>query len=562
VTVDIRISGATVIDGSGAPRFDADVDITGDRIVAIGRGGSPARREIAADGLILAPGFIDVHTHYDAQLHWEPTASPSSWHGVTTVLCGNCGFTLAPAKPEDSEWLVRMLSRVEGMSPEALKEGMDWRGGSFGEFWSALAPRLGINAGGYVGHSAIRRYVMGEAASERAASPDEISEMAGLLRQSLLEGALGFSSSQLAMHLAHDGREVPSNFAEANELKALAAVLGEFDGMSLEFIPRTFAEGYSPEDRELIVGMAREAGCSIELNTLARLPSNPQSWRQSMDFAHEAEGEGVRVRPMFAANRFDVFFALGSTFLFDELPAFREVLTAKHDKRTAMLRDPDTRARLKADLANPKAFAPSWDICRLEDMGPSGSAKNVGKTVETIARERGCDPFDCFLDLSLEGNLETTFMMPRRETPEELESKREMILDPLLAAGSSDGGAHLLSHVGADFPTRLLSEWTPDPLSLEQAVFRLTGDQAREHHIQARGFVREGHFADLVLFDPDRLAVGESRFVRDFPAGSSRLVRDAEGYAMTMVNGRITREDGQDTGAAAGAWLRGGGAAA
>lgn len=559
MTVDIRIVGATVVDGSGAPRFVADVDIHGDRIVAIGQGGGPARREIVADGLVLAPGFIDVHTHYDAQLHWDPTASPSSWHGVTTVLCGNCGFTLAPAKPEDTNWLVRMLSRVEGMSPEALEEGMDWAGGSFGDFWSALAPQLGVNAGGYVGHSALRRHVMGDAASERAATADEIDRMAELLRQSLMEGAIGFSSSQLAMHVAHDGREVPSNFAQADELTSLSAVLGEFDRMSLEFIPRTFAEGYDSADRRLIADMARQAGCPVELNTLAMLPSNPMSWRQSMDFAHEADAEGLRVRPMFAANMFDVFFALGTTFLFDELASFREVLTAPNDKRTAMLRDPVVRARLSADLARAQAFAPRWDICAVAVPGRPDHEGLVGRTVADIACERGCDPFDCFLDLSIEGNLDTTFVMRRPQTPEEVASKREMILDPLLAAGSSDGGAHLVSHVGADFTTRLLSEWTPDPLTLEQAVHRLTGDQAAEHGIESRGLIKEGYFADLVLFDPARLRVGESRFVRDFPAQSPRLVRDAEGYVMTLVNGQITRENGQDTGVAAGVWLKGGG---
>lgn len=559
MTCDIRIRGATVIDGSGAPRFTADVDVAADRIVAIGRGEGPARREIDADGLVLAPGFIDVHTHYDAQLHWDPTASPSSWHGVTTVLCGNCGFTLAPARPEDCGWLVRMLSRVEGMSPQALEQGLDWQGGSFGAFWSALAPRLGVNAGGYVGHSALRRHVMGDAGSERAATAEEIAAMAALLRQSILEGAIGFSSSQLAMHLAHDGREVPSNFAAPEELSALAAVLGEFERMSLEFIPRTFAEGYLPEDRAVILDMARKAGCGIELNTLARLPSNPMSWRQSMDFAHEAEAQGLRVRPMFAANRFDVFFALGTTFLFDELPAFREVLTAPQAQKLAMLRDPQVRSRLRADLANPRAFAPRWEICRLEVSDCPAHAPLLGQTVAEIAAARGCDPLDCFLDLSLDGNLDTTFLMRREMSEEELASKRAMIGDPLLAAGSSDGGAHLVSSVGADFTTRLLSDWTPDPLTLEQAVHRITGDQADEHHIVQRGYVREGYFADLVLFDPARLQVGEARFVRDFPAESPRLVRDAQGYVMTVINGQVTRENGEDTGAAAGAWLKGGG---
>lgn len=555
--LDCIIRNGTVVDGTGAPSRRADVAVQDGRIVGIGNyDGQDAKVDIDASDRLVTPGFIDVHTHYDAQLHWDPTASPSSWHGVTTVLCGNCGFTLAPARPADTDWLARMLSRVEGMSPEALAEGMDWRGGSFADFWSRLAPRLAVNAAGYVGHSALRRHVMGDAASERAAHPDEVEAMRALLGESLAQGAIGFSSSQLDIHVAHDGREVPSNFADADELIALAAVLGSFPGASLEFIPRSFVEGYSPADRRTILEMARRSGCAIELNTLAALPANPLAWKQSMEFARTARDQGLRVHPMFAANRQAAYFALGSTFLFDELPAFRETLTLPAPERMRRLRDPQVRARLERDLAAARSFAPRWPLCRVEAVRDAKHSAWIGRTVSELAEERGVTPFDCWLDLSLAEELETTFVMGAPLTPELRAMKREMILEPLLSAGSSDAGAHLLSLVGVDFTTRLLTDWVPDPLSLEQAIERLTSRPAAEHGLVDRGVIREGAHADLVLFDPTRLAVGGTRLARDFPARSARLVVDAEGYVASLVNGQVTRENGEPTEARSGRWLR------
>src|SRR5215470_15002975 len=292
MTFDLIIRGGRVVDGSGAPAVTADVGVRDGRIAAIGRIGSRGAREIDADGLTVTPGFVDVHTHYDVQLDWDPLATPSSWHGVTTVLTGNCGFTLAPARPADVDWLASMLSRVEGMSRAALREGLRFRGGGFADYWKRFDGRLGINAGSYVGHCAVRRFVMGDDASERRATPDEVAAMQALVRQAMREGALGFSTSQLDIHVGEDGREVPSNHADRAEIVALCAVLAEFDRGAVEIIPRSFGCGYDEADRAMLMDICRVSGRPVELNVLLPTYTNPMSWRQTLDFVHEAATQG------------------------------------------------------------------------------------------------------------------------------------------------------------------------------------------------------------------------------------------------------------------------------
>jgi N-acyl-D-aspartate/D-glutamate deacylase len=337
MTYDLVVRGGRVVDGTGMPSFAADIAVRDGRIVRIGRVGEGARRTIDADGCVVAPGFIDVHTHYDAQLHWEPTASPASWHGVTTVLAGNCGFTLAPAKPEDTGWLAQMLSRVEGMSAEVLGSSLRWGGGSFGQFLHALDGRIAVNMGAYVGHSAIRRHVMGDAASERRATADEIAAMQALVRQAMHEGAIGFSTSQLDIHVAHDGREVPSNHAAPEEIVALAAVLAEFDHGAIEIIPRSFVDGYSEPDRRLLRDIYRASGRPIELNTLVPLPHQMDGWRRGVEFCRESFRDGIRLHGMFAVNELGAHFSLDTTFLFDEMPTWRETLCLPPPERTRRL---------------------------------------------------------------------------------------------------------------------------------------------------------------------------------------------------------------------------------
>lgn len=558
MTFDLLIRGARVVDGTGMPSFTADVGVGAGRIAAIGRLADEATRVIDGDGLVLTPGFIDVHTHYDAQLDWDPTASPSSWHGVTTVLAGNCGFTLAPARVGDCEWLAQMLSRVEGMSVASLTAGLRWRGGGFGDFWRRFEGRLGVNAGGYVGHSAVRRHVMGDEASQRPARAEEIAQMRELVRQAMREGALGFSSSQLDIHVAHDGREVPSNFATPEELIGLCGVLAEFGRGAVEFIPRSFVEGYDASDRHLLRAMARASGRPLELNTLVPLPAAPDGWQRCLEFARAAFADGLRLHPMFPTNKLGAHFALDTTFLFDEMPSFRAALTLPPAERARALRDPAVRQRMRAELADPtgRAFVFIWPICVVEAVRDPEHAAWVGRSVSDLAEARGADPLDAFLDLSLSEDLQTQFVveMPPGQTFDDMITT--LVRDPIVMAGSSDAGAHLLSFVGADYTTRLLSEWVPKALPLEAAVARLTMFPAMIHGIADRGVIRPGAAADLVLFDPTRLRAGAARLVRDFPADGPRFVVDAEGYHAVIVNGEILLEHGVPTGALPGQVVR------
>ncbi|HSO94642.1 MAG TPA: amidohydrolase family protein [Acidimicrobiia bacterium] len=560
--LDLLIRDGLVVDGTGATARRADVAVRDGRVVSVEDGiHTSASRVVEADGRIVTPGFVDVHTHYDAQLHWDPTASPASWHGVTTLLTGNCGFTIAPSKPADLQWLLLMLSRVEGMSADALAAGVDFPGGTLGDFLGNLDGRVGVNVGANVGHCALRRHVLGDDASEREATDDEVAVMQDLLRQALTDGAVGFTSSQLAIHVAHDGRGVPSNYAAPDELIALASVLGEFGRGSIEFIPRTFLEGYDNADRDLIRRMAEVSGRPVHLNTLTMMPHAPEGWHRSLEFSEAAARDGLAIHPMFASNRQGAHFQLGTTFLFDEMPSFRDTLTLPAANRDTRLRDPALRDQMRREIADPtgRAFVFVWQVLRVETVVHDRNRRWLDRSVTEIAAELGVDPLDAFLDLSLDENLETQFVLAAPPDQKRLAATETMIRAPFVMAGSSDGGAHLLSFCGADYTTRLLTEWVPDVLTLEAAVARLTSIPARAVGLTDRGVLAPGRPADVLVIDPERLSTPDApRYVEDFPAGSGRFVTDADGYDAVIVNGEILLDGGTWTGATPGTIVRGG----
>jgi N-acyl-D-aspartate/D-glutamate deacylase len=560
---DVVIRGGLVVDGSGRPGYTADVAITSGHIASVGkldRVKGKSVQEIDADGLVVTPGFIDIHTHYDAQLWFEPTASPSCWHGVTTVVTGNCGFTLAPSKPSDVHWLLRMLSRVEGMSPDALEIGVTFPGGSLGSFLDMLDRRIGVNAAMYVGHCAVRRHVMGDDSSLREATPAEISAMASLVRTAMEEGAIGFSSSQLDLHRDHEGRPVPSNLATPDEIVALCEVLGEFPYGMIGFLPRSSVQGYSAVDRDLLLRMAKVSGKPVHTEAIGWVRGHPDSWRESVSLAREASHAGLEIHPMLVVNPKGVHLSLANTFIFDEITTFREVLTLPHQKRLEMLRDPTVRDRLRSEIGRTegRALVFGWDELRVVLTMDPAHHNLDGRTVAELSSEAGVDPLDAFLDLAIDEDLETIFLIDRNARQQERAVIDEAIGNGSLVIGSSDGGAHLQTFCGADYTTRFLAELVPESLPLEDAVARLTSVPARLIGLSDRGAIRTGMAADLVVLDPNQLGVGPPRLVSDFPRNAQRLIFEPAGYHAVLVNGQPVMQDGQHTGSLPGTVLRGG----
>jgi len=560
MTYDLVIRGGNVVDGTGLPGYTADVAVKDGRIAAIGRVEGEAKRVVDADGLVVAPGFIDVHTHYDVQLDWDPVASPAMQHGVTTVLTGNCGFTLYPAKPADVDWLTGMLTRVEGMSREAMREGFRFVGGGFADYWRRLEGKLALNVGGYVGHSAVRRYAMGDAASERAATPAEIAQMKELVRAAMREGAVGFSTSQLDIHVGADGRGVPSNFASSDEITELCSVLAEFPYGAIEIIPRTHAQGHDDADRALLYAIAAASGKPIEIGPLGPTPDAPMAWQRTLEFTREARAQGVRIHPQFTSQRLGLHLRLADTFIFDEMPSWLAALQGSIAERCRKLADPAVREKLRHELATVERAAPfPIAILEVEHVRDEKNRAWIGRSAAELAAERGGDTLDAFLDASIAEDLATGWRTRPNPAAQEFINNvvRASVLDPLVMAGSSDGGAHLASFTGADYTTLLLTDWVPDPISLEHAIWRLAGMPAAVHGLVDRGTIRTGAKADLVLFDLANLSAGEHTVVADFPAGTERYYVDAQGYEMVIVNGVPAMERGKHTGALPGEVLRG-----
>ena len=561
MSYDLIIRGGRVIDGTGLQGYRADVAVQDGRIAKIGRVDESAAREFDATGLVVSPGFIDIHTHYDVQLDWDPIATPSCWHGVTTVMAGNCAFTLAPSKPDDVDWLAGMLSRVEGMSRDALGEGLRFTGGGHGDFWRRFEGKIGVNVGGYVGHSAVRRFVMGDDASERQATPEEIDAMKELVRQAMREGAVGFSTSQLDIHIGEDGREVPSNHASQEEVVALCGVLAEFDHGAVEIIPRSFAAGYDEADRKLLVDIYHASGKPVELNPLVPSSTNPMGWHDTLAFVSEMAEQGVRLHPMCSVNKLEAHMRLHDTFLFDESPVWRDTLCTPEPERSRLLADPAHREKMRVANDDPegRAFTMNFERLVVEEATTEANKALEGRILGELAQERGTTAFDLFLDLSLSEDLRMNFYSEMDEEARKFirHINEEAVKNPMVMAGSSDGGAHLASFVGADYTTRLLSEYVPNPLSLEEAVHRLTGMPANVHGLADRGVIRVGARADIVCFDVAELRASQAYHVEDFPANSGRYVVDSSGYKLTVVNGAVLIEEGKHTGALPGEVLQG-----
>jgi N-acyl-D-aspartate/D-glutamate deacylase len=563
--LDVVIRGGTLVDGTGAPGRPGDVGIRDGRIVALGEVDEPAEREVDATGMIVAPGFVDPHTHYDAQLFWDPVASPSNVHGVTSVIGGNCGFTLAPLHARDADYLRRMMAQVEGMSLAALENGVPWNWETFAEYLDALDGRIGVNAGFLVGHCALRRYVMGEDAVAREATGDEVAEMVGELHAAIDAGGLGFSTTLAYTHSDGDGKPVASRWADHDEVLALCGAVREHEGTSLEAIIDGCLDQFKDEEIDLFVEMSVAAHRPLNWNVLTVDSRVPERVTRQLEASTRAEAAGGRV----VALTMPVIVPMNMSFLtycaLFMLPGWKEVLTLPVPERIEKLRDPETRRwmdeRAQSEEAGVFRRLADWANYVLGDTYSEANEGLKGRTVRELADERGTAPFDTLLDIVVDDNLRTILwpIAPDGDAAS-WELRKQVWEDPRSMLGGSDAGAHLDRMCGAPYTTRFLGDTLRGRklLPLEVAVRMITDEPAQLFGLRERGRLEVGYHADVVVFDPETVGAEAATLVNDLPGGSARLTSGAEGVEHVFVNGIETVTKNQPTGATPGTVLRSG----
>jgi N-acyl-D-aspartate/D-glutamate deacylase len=535
MSYDLVIHGGTIIDGSGAPHVKADLAITDGRIAAIGAKLQGADM-LDARGKIVAPGFIDIHTHYDPQVLWDPELTPSSWHGVTSVVAGNCGFGVAPVRPEGRSILIGTLEKVEDIDGAAMEAGIDWNFETYGEYLAALERRgLAINFGGYVGHTPVRVYVMGEASYERAATDAEIKAMKQLVAQSLREGALGVSTDRAGFILGHGGKPVPSVVASQEETEELLAVVGE--------IGRGIAHVAPGENYDWLPALQRRIGRPLNWSAVLSYPQSAnRDHRKKIAMLREARAAGGDLWAQVTCRPIQQLISLMTPYSYSQIPGFERVLAAAPHDRAAIYRDEAWRAELRENLKRPGVFAPRFDVVRVAETTRHQSL--TGQTIAELARGRNVHPFDLMFDLALEEDLATRFSVTFANDDET--AVRDLLLGEGCIIGLSDAGAHAAQICDAVLPTDFLSRWVRDRalMPLEAGVHKLTGELADLLQIE-RGYLREGLPADVVVFDYGMLSTGPIRRVHDLPGGGDRLIADAPtGIEHILVNGVAIRRDG------------------
>ena len=559
---DILIKGSRIYDGSGLPSYLGEVAIADGRIVETGRINANAKRVVQADGLAVSPGFIDFHTHLDAQLLWDPIASSSCFHGVTTVIPGNCALALAPCREKDRDAILGSFERVEAMPLPALRAGVDWGWTTFPEYLGRLRGRLGVNVASLMGHVALRQFVMGDAASERAATPAEIQQMKEILKQGLRAGAIGFSTNQNPVHMYADGRPIPSRLATDEEIIELACALGEINQGAVQISRGSLGVSVpTVETVKLFEEIATQSGRPVIWQSISHRWDRPGEWRQLLDLAGESLAKGAQSYPLCNARLFNNRFTMKNAQVFDDLPTWKQVLFLPIEQRMTVLRDPELRKKLRYEAVEEKKssrFSRRWDLVYMIKAATPANKHLEKKSAAEIARVRNQDVIDAFLDLSLEEGLETQFQTSSTNGDEQ--AVAEIIRSPFTLVGQSDAGAHLIYDAGYGYATRLLGYWVREKnvMSLEDGVRKLTFMVASIFGLHDRGLLRPGMAADLTLFNPATIRECEPEMVSDLPGGEKRLIQKATGIEMTIVNGEVLVEKGAHTGALPGTVLGGG----
>ncbi len=568
--LDYVIRGGTVIDGTGAPGRRADVGVLDGRIASVvdasdGGIALTGTTELAAEGLMVAPGIIDPHTHYDAQLFWDATASPSNVHGVTTVIGGNCGFTLAPIRSADHDYIRRMMAKVEGMPLAALEDGVPWDWTTFGDYLDRLDGQLGVNAGFLVGHCAIRRWVMG---GERAAEPaddEELSAMTALLADALDAGGLGFSSSQSRTHSDGDGNPISSRFADRREMLAFCQVVREHPGTTLEYITNGCLDTFSDEEIDLMVAMTTTARRPLNWNLLTVDSRTPEKTSRQLEASARAAEAGGRIVALTMPTLVPMNMSFRTHCALFLIPGWGDVMGLPTEERMAALRDPSVRARLDEVAHSEDAGVfrrlSHWANYVIGDTFAPENKDLSWSDVGSIAAEQGKEPFDALLDLVLADDLRTV-LWPKASDGDDASwrARVDVWADPGAMIGGSDAGAHLDRMCGANYPTSFLGDCLRKRrlVPVERAVQMMTDEPARLFGLTDRGRIAEGAHADLFVFDPETVGSEPATLVHDLPGGSPRLIADSIGVVRVLVNGVETVADGRPTGNLPGTLLRSG----
>ena len=562
MTYDLVIRGGTVVDGSGLPGYRADVGVVGGRITRIGRIHERAHEVVEARDCVVAPGFIDGHTHMDAQVAWDPLGTCSCWHGVTTVVMGNCGFTLAPCRADEKHLVVRNLERAEDIPAEAMQAGIEWTWETYAEYLDAVErwPK-GINYAGYVGHSALRTYAMGERAFSEPATADDLAVMKRELTAALAAGAMGFTTSRTRNHETGDRRPVASRVAAWDEVRALVQVMGDLGAGIFEIAGEDTARDadrardYLTRLRELAV----QTGVPVTWGMFSSRGA-PDLWRPYFDLLDETARAGGRMFAQVHSRALSVLLSFETRLPFDRLPEWREIRRRPLEEQCVALRDPGVRRTLVA-AANAAEYArpvgaetrrPDYDWLFLMD-DPTGPHRSVAD----LARQRGLDPVEAIIELAMERNLRCFFVQPLAN--ENLDHVLEMMRHPRSVVTFSDSGAHVSQIMDSSLQTHVLAYWVRrrGALTLEEGVRMLTLEPASAWGLHDRGLLREGMAADIVVFDPERVAPLMPEVVHDLPAGARRLSQKATGFGASIVNGEVVLRDGEPTGARPGRLLRG-----